>query len=90
VLERVHAALETGGRLLLRVGDAAAGWRFDLTLTGDWLITLIRGHWQRRFFCRTADQWQQLLREIGFDVTLQPMHEGTPFANMLLVARKRV
>ncbi|HEU0202300.1 MAG TPA: class I SAM-dependent methyltransferase [Burkholderiaceae bacterium] len=88
VLERVFAALETGGRLLLRVGDAAAGWRFDLTLAGDWLITLLRGHWQRRFFCRTADQWLALLREIGFDASVQPMHQGTPFANVLLIAHK--
>jgi SAM-dependent methyltransferase len=89
LLEGIHAALAPGGRLLLRAGDASQGWRFRLTLAGDWLITLLRGHWQRRFFCRTGAQWQELLGEIGFTVELQPMHAGTPFANVLLVAEKR-
>lgn len=88
VLERVYLALKPGGLLLLRVGDADAGWRFKLTLAGDWFITLLRGHWQRRFFARGAREWVALLEEIGFYAALQPMSEGTPFANVLVVARK--
>lgn len=89
LLERVHAALAPGGRLLLRAGDAAQGWRFGLTLAGDWLITLMRGHWQRRFWCRTAGEWLGLLESIGFAARVQPMSAGTPFANVLLVGERR-
>ncbi|MCX8005106.1 MAG: class I SAM-dependent methyltransferase [Burkholderiaceae bacterium] len=88
LLARVHAALAPGGRLLLRVGDAAAGRRFALTLAADWLITLVRGHWQRRFYCRSVPQWQALLQEVGFSVRAQPMSAGTPFANALLIGDK--
>jgi SAM-dependent methyltransferase len=88
VLERVYQALAPGGVLLLRAGDAAAGWRFRLTLAGDWLITLVRGHWQKRFFCRSVAEWLHLLADIGFEARVQPMSEGTPFANVLLVGRK--
>jgi SAM-dependent methyltransferase len=88
LLERVHAALAPGGRLLLRAGDMSQGWRFRLTLAGDWLITLIRGHLQRRFFCRSGEQWLRLLREVGFETQMQPMCAGTPFANVLLVGRR--
>jgi SAM-dependent methyltransferase len=88
LLERVHAALTPGGRLLLRAGDASQGWPFRLTLAADWLVTLARGHLQRRFYCRTGEQWLQLLRQIGFEAQMQPMCGGTPFANVLLVGRR--
>jgi SAM-dependent methyltransferase len=88
LLRRIHASLAPGGTLLLRVGDAAQGWRFRLTLAGDWFITLVRGTPWPRFWCRTQAQWIVLLREIGFAVTAEPMSEGTPFANVLLVCRR--
>lgn len=88
VLQRVRDALTPGGVLLLRVGDASQGWRFRLTIAGDWLITLVRGTPWPRFWCRTLDEWQALLQEIGFAVTAEPMNEGTPFANVLLTCRR--
>jgi SAM-dependent methyltransferase len=88
VLDQVFLNLAPGGYLLLRAGDAAGGWRFRFTLADDWLITLVRGHWQRRFYTRTAEEWLAVLAEIGFRATLQPMSEGTPFANVLFIARK--
>jgi len=88
VLERCHAALAPGSRLLLRVGDAAAGWRFAVTSLGDRIITMLRGSIGPRFCCRTAAEWQALLESIGFVARMQPMSEGTPFANVLFVATR--
>jgi 2-polyprenyl-3-methyl-5-hydroxy-6-metoxy-1,4-benzoquinol methylase len=88
LLERVHAALAPGGRLLLRAGDTSQGWRFRFTLVTDWLITVLRGSLQKRFFCRSASEWLQLLRDVGFETQMQPMCEGTPFANVLLIGRR--
>ena len=34
-------------------------------------------------------QWRKLLCECGFDVQATPMSEGTPFANVLLVAHAK-
>ena len=89
VLARVADSVVDGGRLLLRVGDAEAGWRFRVTLLGDWLITLVRGTPWPRFWTRPLTQWIALLERLGFDVDAQPMSEGTPFANVLLVATRR-
>lgn len=88
LLRRIHAALVPGGMLLLRVGDAAQGWRFRVTLAGDWLITLVRGTPWPRFWCRSQGQWIARLTELGFEATATPMSEGTPFANVLLVCRR--
>jgi len=86
VLERVRSALRLGGRLVLRIGDAAARRRFAVTTWVDRCVTLGRGQGFGRFAGRTLAAWQARLGELGFAVTSEPMHGGTPFANVLLVA----
>jgi SAM-dependent methyltransferase len=88
VLARVHEALAPGGRLLLRVGDAASGWRHVVTRTVDHVVTLGRGHHAAPSTSRTLQQWVAALQDRGFAVRVMPMHEGTPFANMLLICDK--
>ena len=89
LLARVHSALAPGGSLLMRVADAAPTWRFRLTLAGDWCVLFARGSLWPRFCCRPLAEWTALLEAIGFTVHAQSMSEGTPFANVLLIATKR-
>jgi SAM-dependent methyltransferase len=93
VLERAAAALRAGaaglprpGRLLLRVGDAACQPGYAISQWVDRLVTRARGHRAAPTHGRTLAQWQALLRELGFEVRAQPQSQGTPFANVLLVA----
>jgi SAM-dependent methyltransferase len=87
VLQRARAALPAGGVLLLRVGDADAGLRFRVTCWSDRLTLLFRGHGLPRLHCRGVTRWRELLRDCGFDSLAEPMSAGTPFANVLLIAR---
>jgi SAM-dependent methyltransferase len=87
VLARVRDALAPKGVLLLRIGDAAGGLPFKISNWVDHVVTFARGHRLPRLYCRTLTQWQARLRELGFQVQAMPMHEGTPFANILLVAK---
>ena len=89
VLARVHEALAPQGRLLLRIGDAAAGLPFKISNWVDHVVTFVRGHRLPRLYCRTLSDWQAALTRLGFQVQVLPMHEGTPFANILLVAERR-
>ncbi len=89
VLRRVRDALAPGGVLLLRVGDAAGGLRFRLSNWVDFIVTRVRGHATTQLYCRTLTDWTQALQQLGFSVEIVPMSQGTPFANVLLVARKR-
>ncbi len=86
VLQRVRAAMPTGGLLLLRIGDAASGLRFRYSQWVDKLVLLLRGHASGETHCRSVPQWQELLRECAFDARAIPMSQGTPFANVLLLA----
>jgi cyclopropane fatty-acyl-phospholipid synthase-like methyltransferase len=86
VLNKVRAALPRGGLLLLRIGDAAGGWRFRYSQWVDKVIMLLRGHAWVNTHCRTVAQWQELLRACGFEARSVPMSTGTPFANVLLLA----
>jgi cyclopropane fatty-acyl-phospholipid synthase-like methyltransferase len=86
VLKKVRTALPAGGLLLVRIGDAASGLRFRYSQWVDRLVMLLRGHAWVRTHCRSVPQWQELLRECAFEVQAMPMSQGTPFANVLLVA----
>lgn len=87
VLRRCRDALSTEGVLLLRIGDAAAGLPFRISNWVDHLVTFARGHRLSRFTCRSMAQWCDALSASGFRVEAMPMSRGTPFANVLLVAR---
>ena len=88
LVARIAAAMRPGGILLVREADAAAGWRFRLVRFGNRITALCRGRLRPRFAFRTAAEWQAELADLGFDVSVAPMGDGTPFANVLLVARR--
>lgn len=87
VLARVRAALAPGGSLLLRVADESPSARFRYTVFIDKLVMRLRGHRLPRLWCRPAPAWRSELERHGFVVHAAPMSAGTPFANVLLVAR---
>jgi len=84
VLQKVRAALQPRGRLLLRVGDAASRRGFVVSQWVDRIVTLVRGHRVPPTFGRTLPEWVALLERLGFRVQPVPMSRGTPFANVLL------
>lgn len=86
LVRRAAAALAPGGVLLVREADAAAGWRFSLVRTAERSMSILRGRPRQRFHYRNAEEWERLLAAEGLTVGRQPMAEGTPFANVLLVA----
>ena len=89
LLARARAALPAGGLLLLRVSDATAGFPFRVGRWVDRAVLLARGHGFARTYCRALTDWQRLLTECHFHTEAMPMSAGTPFANVLLIARPR-
>lgn len=88
LLEKAAAALEPGGLLLLREADAAAGPGYRLTRWTAQLSGMGWGGIWPRIHGRSAGAWRAALEALGFSVTAEPMSAGTPFANVLFVARK--
>jgi len=86
VLARVRLALNAGGVLLMRIGDASAGLTFGLSNWLDQAILFFRGHRWVRLHCRSAPEWISLLRDLQFRVQAIPMNGAAPFFNVLLVA----
>jgi len=86
VLERVRAALRPHGRLLLRIGDASSRRGFRNSQWVDAIVTFVRGHRVPPVFGRPLAAWTIKLEALGFHVQAVPMSQGTPFANVLLVA----
>lgn len=88
VLERAWSALAPGGLLLLRVADGVPTWRFRLTIAIDRWSLRLRGGRPGAYHCRPLTEWRRRLEAIGWRIEPRPMSEGTPFANVLLVARR--
>jgi SAM-dependent methyltransferase len=88
VIEMAARALEPGGLLLMREADAGAGFPFVVTRWGERLAGALRGEFGQHLHYRSVIQWLAELAGRGFAVGAEPMSEGTPFANVLFVARK--
>lgn len=88
LLQRVHAALAPGGVLVLREADSAGGWRFTAGQSCNRLMAVLQGRWGRHFHFRTAAGWAVLLERFGFEVQADPRGQQTPYANVLLWARR--
>ena len=89
VLQRVLDALTPQGLLILRVGNAAGGLGFKVSNWVDHVVTLARGHSLSRLYCKPLVDWISQLERLGFQVEAKPMSQGTPFANVLLLAHKK-
>jgi SAM-dependent methyltransferase len=89
LLARIAEALAPGGVFVTRVGDPAAGLAAAVTWTVDQLVAAARGQGLHRFHRRTIAAWTAALERRGLAVTAEPMNGNTPFANVLMVARKR-
>lgn len=87
VLRRLHAALPKGGTFITRVGDAAGGLPFRWSNWVDRTVFFMRGHGFMPVYCRTVQEWLEVLTRCGFEARTLPMHEGTPFCNVMLVAK---
>lgn len=88
MLARCAEALEPGGLLLLREADAGAGRRFQVTRWAEQAACWARGQWKQRLVYRSAGEWTARLEALGLSVAVTPMSEGTPFGNVLFLARR--
>lgn len=88
LLAAAAAALEPGGLLLMREADTAAGLPFHVTVWAERIASVGRARPRWRLHYRSAREWTRLLGSLGFTVESEPMSRGTPFANVLHVARR--
>lgn len=86
LLRRIHACLGSTGRLLLRVGDAAAGLPYRLSRLTDSLVVFAHCGRFPQLHGRPLDAWLALLQDIGFRTETHPMGSAG-FANTLILAR---
>jgi uncharacterized protein (DUF2062 family) len=88
LLERVAAALEPGGAVVIREADASGGLGFLAVRAGNRLKAMVTGNWSQRFAFRRREDWARLLARLGLAVQTQGAGTGTPFANLLVVGRR--
>lgn len=77
--------LAPGGRLLMRVGDASAGWRARYSRAVDRVVQWLRAGRTSPLTCRPADEWRALLRGMGMTLREVPLPRDAHGANVLMV-----
>lgn len=88
LLTRVVESLAPGGLLLVREADADGSLRFLLTRLQERVRATLRGTWRQRFHYRGVAEWRRLLEGRGLVTRSSPLWAGTPYANVLIEARK--
>lgn len=88
VLDAALSSLETGGTLIMREADAAAGWRFKCVEFANRFKARVKGYSSRDFHFRSGTEWLDLLARKGIQASAEPMSTGTPFGNVLLIGYK--
>ena len=87
VLARARSVLAPGGRLLLRVGDAAGGAGFTASRVVDTVVALARHHRLIRLHCRPLHEWLAVLARAGFSARAVDANRGAAFSNVVLLAQ---
>jgi SAM-dependent methyltransferase len=87
VLAKARAALAPGGRLLLRVGDAAGGIGFTVGQIVDTVVVLARRRRLTRLTCHPLPVWLEALLHAGFNARIVAESRGAAFSNIVLMAR---
>jgi SAM-dependent methyltransferase len=87
VLARARSVLAPGGRLLLRVGDAAGGVGFAASQVVDTVVALARHHRLIRLHCRPLHEWLGVLARAGFRAGAVAGNRGAAFSNVVLLAQ---
>jgi SAM-dependent methyltransferase len=88
LLERIARALSPDGVLLMRVCADSSPARARFTRTTDRFGALTRGHFVWRLHGRSVAAWIAALERLGLSATVEPASQGTPFANVLITARR--
>ena len=89
LLRRVSHCLRGGGVLILRVADTSAGWRFRAGVAADMLGSLMTTGMLLAHHHRSIDGWMQLLAELGFEPSIEPVAKEKSFANVVLWATSK-
>ena len=89
LIARLALALAPDGILLLRDGEAGAGWRSTLTEWSERLTTGIGRHKGIGVFFRPRAATIAAMEAAGLQVEARACSEGTPFANVLFLGRRR-
>ena len=88
LLAAAAARVAAGGRLVIRSGLRAPGWRYRVTVLADFFARATLWMKAAPVCYPDADQFRRVLGGAGLEVTIRPLWGRTPFHNHLIVGRR--
>ncbi len=87
LIERLKTCLAPNGVMLIREADAAAGWRYAVVRSVNWIQAARQGNGRAPFHFRSREDWLTLLSQCGLAAEVVE-HEGVGrLGNLLFRAR---
>ena len=88
LLARLVDSLAPGGTLLVRDGEAGAGWRSTVTALSERFAVGTGRHKGDGVWFRPRQEMVRVLEDLGLEVEAEACSDGTPFANVLYIGRR--
>ncbi len=92
LLARISKSLKKGKDLIILEIDTQPFLKYVFTWLTDAITVpiLFEGRaFSTDFYYRKSHQWKQLLTNLGFSVSIKPIHKGMPFSHVLIHAKKK-
>ncbi|QQG43477.1 MAG: class I SAM-dependent methyltransferase [Candidatus Daviesbacteria bacterium] len=91
ILKSSYQALKPGGKLIIAEIGKKPFLKYLFTWFTDVVIVPIlfeKRLYNKEIFYRTQQEWQTLLKKIGFKVSSKPVSPGKPFSHIILACQK--
>ena len=88
VLKEAASRVAPGGRLIIRSGLNAPGWRFRVTVFIDYVARAARWMKEAPKQYPSQDFFEETLESEGLEVTVRPLWGKTPFHNYLITGTR--
>jgi SAM-dependent methyltransferase len=90
ILSKCRAALPRGGLLAVKDMDTRPRWKLAWNTMEETVAVKIIGFTLgERFYFQNREAFAALLRRVGFDVEIVPLHKGYWYPHILYLARKK-
>jgi len=90
ILNKVCAALEPGGTLLVKEIGETPAWKYAWNWFEEWLaVRVLKITQGNRFYFRTNEGWAHLFNSLGLDVEIVRLDRGYPHSHVLFVCLKK-
>lgn len=89
ILKKCYELLPPGGYILIKEIDTRPRWKYLWNYLQETLSVKVVGFTRgKKFYFRSSAEWASLLKELGCQVNIIPLHKGYCYSHVLITGQK--